>query len=153
VSLRELVNAATPGPWGWFGHRGGDMYLATPKGGRRFVMTFKRKGMRGAEPSFQVYTDRSGEPWEWDGLMTPATDLAVQEVEYRDDIIGIDHPDARLIALAPELAVLLADAMDALRKFLAMQHDPYCEWLTPEDANALLARYAALDARAGGEET
>jgi len=121
MGLRETLEAATPGPWRWFGHRSSEMYLATPKGGRRFVMTFKRKGMRGAEPMFQVYTDRQGEPWGWNGELVPATDLAVQEVEYRDDIKDIDHPDARLIALAPELAALVLDMGEWMRWVLPNQ--------------------------------
>jgi len=78
-------------------------------------MQFERQGMRGAQPVFQVYQQRAGEPWEWSGVMTKAEELAVREVDYRDDIVAIDHPDAKLIALAPQLAEL------ALQQRLALE--------------------------------
>lgn len=97
----------TPGPWGWFGNESG-IYLATPDRGRTYVMGFRRRGMNGAEPTF-----RDG------GIMRPASELvrfAVGEGTakgfaegradrsvYRYDISAVDHPDARLIAAAPEL--------------------------------------------------
>lgn len=98
----------TPGPWQWFGsypHRG--VYLATPDRGRLIVMDFVRRGMNGATPRFNI------------GCMTPAQDLVTFQVGdhgvvgyanakrnssvYRFDIDSIDHPDARLIAAAPDL--------------------------------------------------
>lgn len=83
----------TPGPWGWFGNtEHGGLYLATVNDGRRLVMDFVRQGMQSAQPRFQV-----------NGLMIPAVDLVKYEVAYRKDITGVDHPDARLIALAPEM--------------------------------------------------
>jgi hypothetical protein len=110
--LRQLVDEATPGPWRWFGQRKTGMYLAWTRGGRRIVMDFVRQGMRGAQPRFQVYRERDGEPWSWSGMMTPASELAVLEVPYRDDIVEIDHADARLIVRSPEMAGLLADCLD-----------------------------------------
>lgn len=105
----------TPGPWGWFGTDHG-VYLATKHSGRRFVMGFRRLGMNGAQPTFQI--EKKG--------MVPASDLVQFEVGskavrgfaeakkdgtvYRYDVTAIDHPDARLIAAAPELldALILA---------------------------------------------
>jgi hypothetical protein len=105
----------TPGPWAWFGKGScNDIYLATTHSGRRFIMGFKRWGTQGAEPTFQV-----------EGRMVPASSLAKFEVGdnvvvglaaakvdpsvYRYDINGIDHPDARLIASAPELLEALEE--------------------------------------------
>lgn len=99
----------TPGPWAWFGDpKHGSLYLATVRNGRRFVMDFARMGMRGAQPRFQEK-----------GVMIGASELCTFEVGemgivgmqsarsnpsiYRYDISGIDHPDARLIAAAPDL--------------------------------------------------
>lgn len=98
----------TPGPWGWFGTDHG-VYLATKHSGRRFVMGFRRLGMNGAQPTFQI--EKKG--------MVPASDLVQFEVGnkavrgfsaakkdgtvYRYDVTAIDHPDARLIAAAPDL--------------------------------------------------
>lgn len=104
----------TPGPWAWFGNRSGGVYLATPDRGRRYVMGFRRYGMNGAQPTFNV-----------GHIMRPAAELvsfAVGERSvrgfkqadgdtsvYRYDIDGIDHADARLIAAAPELLQALTD--------------------------------------------
>lgn len=105
----DAMSKHTPGPWAWFGSpdsRG--FYLATTHSGRRYVMDFVRMGMNRAQPRFQV-----------DGVMEDGKDLCRFEVApnvvgieaakkegsgvYRMDIIGFDHPDAYLIAAAPDL--------------------------------------------------
>lgn len=104
----------TRGPWGWFGTDHG-VYLATKHSGRRFVMGFRRFGMNGAQPTFQI--EKKG--------MIPASDLVQFEVGnkavrgfseakkdgtvYRYDVTAIDHPDARLIAAAPDLLEVVRD--------------------------------------------
>jgi hypothetical protein len=104
--LRALAEKATPGPWAWFGdlasHR---IYLATVKGGRRFIMDFRRWGMSGAQPRFQV-----------SGIMRAAKELATREAPYRGDIAEIDHPDARFIAaMNPTTVRALLDEVEGLR--------------------------------------
>jgi len=85
--------APTRGPWRWFGNtRNDDIYLAAPWGGRHLVMSFRRWGMGSAQPCFYA-----------DGLRRDIGVLVKYERHYRDDISEIDHPDARLIAAAPEL--------------------------------------------------
>ena len=110
----------TPGPWGWFGDHHG-IYLATKHSGRRYVMGFKRKGLNGAEPTFQV-----------NQRMVPASDLVEFEVGegvargfaqgkkdgsvYRYDVRGIDCADARLIAAAPDLLAALKAVLAEYRE-------------------------------------
>lgn len=108
----------TPGPWAWFGSAGGapDIYLATKHSGRRYVMSFRRWGMRGAQPQFRsdnVLVDAS------ELLQFEVGDKSVVGVEaarkdtsvYRYQIRGIAAPDAHLIAAAPELYEALSDAL------------------------------------------
>lgn len=76
--LRELVQAATPGPWEHIVEVGDEWWFGDGNQAR----------VRASDDS----------PWNTVAVMF-----------CRDD-----SPDARLIALAPELAALLADAMEAL---------------------------------------
>jgi len=103
-----MTGKPTPGPWQWMGSDLGGLYLATTHSGRIYVMGFKRRGMNGAEPMFQV-----------GGRMVPASELVAFDVGdgtargfvegkadpsvYRYDVAFIDHPNARLIAAAPSL--------------------------------------------------
>lgn len=64
---------------------------------------------------------------------------------------GILDADARLIALAPDLALWAADAADHLRKRSDNLDD--CRCRTCRDAAALLARFAVIQARAQEEQT
>lgn len=114
--LRELAEAATPGPWAWMGNQH-SFYLATTHSGRRYVMGFRRMGTQAAQPVFCV-KDR----------LVPAADLATFEVGdgkargmteakaddsvYRYDINGFDAPDAAFIAaFNPATALALLDAL------------------------------------------
>ena len=109
--IRDRAEAATPGPWGWFGNLKADgPYLATVHGGRRFVMQFARLGMQSAQPRFQVYDPEH----DW-GYMVDGRDLAIYEADHRADIVGFDNPDAEFIAHArQDVADLLAE-VDQLR--------------------------------------
>lgn len=115
---QEQPDGHTKGPWGWFGNESG-IYLATPDRGRTYVMGFRRHGLQGAQPTF-----REG------GIMRPAAELvrfAVGEGEakgfaagrtdrsvYRYDISDVDHPDARLIAAAPDMLEALRYAENTI---------------------------------------
>ncbi len=98
--VRGYVEKATPGPWRWFGNtKYHQIYLATVGMGRRYVLDFVRWGTASAQPRFQVYPDDESPPVDaWShGLMTKASELVEYEVEYRRDIVGINHPDAHLL--------------------------------------------------------
>lgn len=97
-AILARCEAAIPGPWRWSGHRGGAMYLMGKS--TTYVMGFIRHGMQGAQPMFQHFFDRTDPrgPWYWTGKMMKGSELAVQEVSYRDDIVGFNNPDATLIA-------------------------------------------------------
>ena len=121
--LRQIVEAALPGPWGWFGYPD-DLKLATAHSGRRYVMDFVRKGFSGAQPRFQP----GGRG------MVPASELLKFEVGdqsvkgekearadgsvYRYDVRDVDCADARLIALAPALAAEVLQLREALTDLL-----------------------------------
>lgn len=107
AEIRALLNAATPGPWRWFGNTAvKNLYLATVHHGRRFVMVFERWGMRDACPAFQVPISPNN------GMMVRADTMVKYERPYRKDVDGIDHPDARLIEQAPTLIGELLAATD-----------------------------------------
>lgn len=97
----------TPGPWAWFGDNH-DIYLATTHSGRRYVMGFERMGMRSAQPTFQVAQRMrpAAELVEFqvgDGRARGFAEGKADPSVYRLDVKGIDCPDARLIAAAPDL--------------------------------------------------
>jgi len=113
---RGLLAKATPGPWQWFGNmKMREVYLATVDRGRVFVMDFERWGMSGAQPRFQVRLD--GNPGS--GIMRRLDemgDLGPKMVgSHRNDFVGIDHPDASLIASAPTAMSALLDENERLR--------------------------------------
>jgi len=87
----------TPGPWAWMQSGNGYIDLATPHSGRLIVMDFVRHGMQRAQPRFAVTGDdqprgRRG------GLLCTASELIAQHPAAL-----LDHPDATLIAAAPDL--------------------------------------------------
>jgi len=107
TEIRAMHAAVTPGPWHWSGYKDRrglpGPYLATwiPGRGRTTVMDTARLGMQGAQPRFNVAN-----------RIVDGVDLAVREVPYRDDIVDIDHPDARFIAAAPQMVADLLAFID-----------------------------------------
>ena len=118
--MREAANRATPGPWGWFGDRRGEMHLSTVKWGRVIIMGFARLGMSNAQPKFQTYTEReSNDPNRWRGHLVNGKDIAILAASYRDDIIGFDNSDATWMALmSPDTVSPLLDIADAAEAYM-----------------------------------
>jgi len=105
----------TAGPWEWQSFDGGEtIFLGTPNRGRLVVMDFVRMGMNRAEPRFSI--NRDGK--DIGGIMSPASKLDID-----------NHPDARLIAAAP-------DMLAALKLLLAA--------FTTHDESANESEYATL---------
>lgn len=90
--------AHTPGPWEWRTN-GARIYLRTVHRGGLYIMDFVRRGMQGAQPRFAVWQGDDRE--KLGGIMTPAS-----EFDFRN------HPDARLIASAPDLLAVIRYAVD-----------------------------------------
>lgn len=153
----------TPGQWSWFGNAPHDIYLATKHSGRTYVMGFSRWGFKGAQPVFcgervmqdasELITFQVGDR----GVKGYAAAKADPSV-YRYQIDGIDHPDARLIAAAPDLlaayrtALARAEAAEEARdKYEKLATDLYHAraeaerqrdeaWTAGAEARALLSR-------------
>ena len=129
IEARE--QAATPGEWAWFGNTDTQqIYLATKRYGRMYVMGFRRWGLQSAQPTFCI--DRTWKPnpqssddFGYDGWIASAHELASRIVRYevapnavsrddsrvyRADLIGIKNPDAEFIAHSrKDVADLLAE--------------------------------------------
>lgn len=98
----------TPGPWKFeVNPATHDVKLMSGAFMRPFVMGFARYGLQGAQPMFPV-----------NGCMVEASEIATPE-PGREHHAGwhriIDHPNARLIAAAPELLGACIEAAEELR--------------------------------------
>lgn len=116
--LRALAEAATPGPWQWWGNVDypGRIDLATVGFGTTIVMGFHRAGMQGAEPHFYNRDPDEARDKGWlSGTYVKARDCAVKQVDYRGDIRYLDNADAKWIAAAsPDMVLALLDRIEEL---------------------------------------
>jgi hypothetical protein len=89
----------TKGPWEWTEWGNGRLKLSTPDRGKLIVMDFVRQGMNGAVARFA----------HWDGIEDGAPRARIGGILENSVILktGGMHPDARLIAAAPELVEAL----------------------------------------------
>lgn len=156
-SIRDREKAATPGPWGWTGNlRLRWVELSTLHSGRLGVMRFVRWGMGGAQPIFLDPDSRA----HGIGAVTTvkASDVPVFEVcrdatsaddprVYRQDIIGIRHPDAAFIAAARRDVPALLLVAEAASEVISTLVDEDSGAASTEDVDAALDALArALEA-------
>jgi len=107
------MNTHTKGPWYWEINPASKSFsLRAPQKGGTIVMDFVRYGMQSAQPRFNV-----------GNILRNASDLTVVDPE-RDHHKSwhrlLDHPDALLIAAAPDL---LAACVNALERFKEIESD------------------------------
>ena len=108
--LRAMAEAATPGPWQWYGAlNSNSVYLATQGRGRHDVMSFRRWGMSGAQPLFAA-RDSDG-----NRRMFPVRDLVDVDDRGGHEIRRFRNPDAEYIAaMSPDVVLGLLDRIAAL---------------------------------------
>lgn len=111
VDVDRRVMQHTPGPWNWYMSDKGQAMLATPDRGRLYVMQTVRCGMQGATVRFAKWGE--GERGRRGGYMCKAEEF------LRDGVLM--HPDALLIAAAPDL---LAAAEAALNCVAELPENP-----------------------------
>lgn len=131
--IRERMQRATPGPWGWFGNTSvHHVYLATQRWGRHIVMDFARWGMQQAQP---VFFDRPApadvrKSIVADSTLRAAADVPVYEVApharhksdpavYREDLVGLRNADAAFIAHSRADVEWLVGEVDRLNGIIA----------------------------------
>lgn len=110
----------TPGPWDWRIGSHGRIDLAAPHGGGTTVMDFVRHGMQRAQPRFGITLDNEPRGYRG-GVLVELTELVAKD---RDGLLR--HPDALLIAAAPDLlaaCVALVAARDGLVSGMADRTD------------------------------
>jgi hypothetical protein len=133
----------TPGPWEWFDGtpRGvNNIHLATPNRGHLVVMDFVRLGTQSAQPRFATWKGHERE--RMGGIMVKAVDLG----DFANN-----HPDARLIAAAPELLTACLMALPAMESAVASAcDDEDTARHAHEHHTVLVALRAAISKAKGG---
>lgn len=127
-----LADKATPGPWFWrVGNSSRRYELSAPHGGGTTVMDFVRKGMQHAMPRFGICLD-GGLRGTRGGIL-----LSVDELIERDPKGLLTHPDANLIAAAPEMADLLRECAAEIERLRAA----YVELATSGSASEISSEH------------
>lgn len=81
--------SATPGPYSWWGNTDQHSCELAAKDGRgTCVMALHRWGARGAQPMFRDHEKH---------FLVDVAEIAVFEVDYRNDFFEIDNPDAEAL--------------------------------------------------------
>ena len=109
----ETLDGFTPGPWDWeVSRRSQTVELCGGKGASDLtVMSFARWGLNKAAPVFWFWWGNvSDEPKRAEALGTPEPGRE----HHADWFQRINHPDARLIAAAPDMRETILALCDAL---------------------------------------
>ncbi len=108
----------TPGPWRWEinrKHKSINLCGGLPAGEfDKTVLGFERYGMHGAAPVFHNWTEDG-----WGGKPKRVFELAVEaggREHHASWFALIDHPNAHLIAAAPDLLDAIKDLLEAYSK-------------------------------------
>lgn len=148
--IRAMLEAATPGPWMWDMRTGSQScMLVTAHSGRYYIMGFERWGFHNACPVFQTYKTYHGPVSKRGSTDLVRADKLAKPIPGMEHHIGfdeyIDHPDAKLIAKAPEIIAHLLTENAALRARAEAgevmrpadewheDHGPALWWNYPED--------------------
>ena len=119
AAIRARRAASTQGAWGWFGDlKYNNIYLATQRGGRQYVMGFQRWGMARAQPVFRSESIMHTLP-----QLAERGELVTKEYGSRE-ILDTPHPDMRFIASAAQDVDDLLAEVDTLRARLAAAERP-----------------------------
>ncbi len=103
--VKEALSKATPGPWYWHGYtKGHYVDLVTRHSGQQTVMSLSRWGMGGAAPLFR--TEDGMQRIDVPGM------VKYRQEHRKSEFTAINHPDAELIAAAPELLKRMVDALE-----------------------------------------
>lgn len=102
--VEPTVRQHTPGPWDWYMSDRGEAMLSTPDRGRLYVMQPVRCGMQGGTVRFSEWGE--GPRGRRGGVMRDAKE------HLRNGVLM--HPDALLIAAAPDLLAALQRALNVL---------------------------------------
>lgn len=130
----------TPGPWRWEinrKHKSVQLCGGLPAGTfDKTVLSFERYGMKGAAPVFHNWTEDG-----WGGAPKRADELAVEKAgreHHADWFALIDHPNAHLIAAAPDLLdalKVLRNTLGDIRKGFSPAVDP-ARWVEQAQSHA-----------------
>lgn len=105
----------TAAPWRWeINPTTHSVKLISGASMRPYVMGFERYGMQSGQPTLRV-----------DGRMTKVSEIcepAEGREHHADWHQVLDHPDANLIAAAPELYAAAKKALDVLETFGGKRH-------------------------------